>query len=138
MARLQDFQTVTPTSSDKLLVVQSQGQGLSTINAINAMINQPQLINLTFAEGVSYVSGGVWIIGKIVVVALRYTSTSAISSGNTIATGLPAPSQTGSYSSAYVRMSAISGMAGVSPSGTLVGYDTASGANIINGVYIAN
>ena len=31
MARLQDFQTVTPTSSDKLLVVQSQGQGLATI-----------------------------------------------------------------------------------------------------------
>lgn len=28
MARLQDMQTVTPTSSDKLLVVQSQGQGL--------------------------------------------------------------------------------------------------------------
>ena len=28
MARLQEFQTVTPTSSDKLLVVQSQGQGL--------------------------------------------------------------------------------------------------------------
>ena len=28
MARIQDFQTVTPTSSDKLLVVQSQGQGL--------------------------------------------------------------------------------------------------------------
>ena len=28
MARLQDFSTVTPTSSDKLLVVQSQGQGL--------------------------------------------------------------------------------------------------------------
>lgn len=28
MARLQDFNTVTPTSSDKLLVVQSQGQGL--------------------------------------------------------------------------------------------------------------
>lgn len=31
MARLQDFQTVTPTASDKLLVVQSQGQGLTTI-----------------------------------------------------------------------------------------------------------
>ena len=30
MARLQDFQTVTPTSSDKLLVVQSQGQGLAS------------------------------------------------------------------------------------------------------------
>lgn len=28
MARLQDFQSVTPTSSDNLLVVQSQGQGL--------------------------------------------------------------------------------------------------------------
>ena len=28
MARLQDFPIVTPTSSDKLLVVQSQGQGL--------------------------------------------------------------------------------------------------------------
>jgi hypothetical protein len=28
MARLQDFNTVTPTSADKLLVVQSQGQGL--------------------------------------------------------------------------------------------------------------
>lgn len=28
MARLQDFPTVTPTSSDKLLVVQSQSQGL--------------------------------------------------------------------------------------------------------------
>lgn len=37
MARLQDFPTVAPTSSDKLLVVQSQGQGLvpygSTIDA---------------------------------------------------------------------------------------------------------
>lgn len=31
MARLQDFQTVTPTASDKLLVVQSQGQGLTTV-----------------------------------------------------------------------------------------------------------
>ena len=30
MARLQDMQTVTPTSSDKLLVVQSQGQGLAS------------------------------------------------------------------------------------------------------------
>ena len=39
MARLQDFQTVTPTSSDKLLVVQSQGQGLvpygSKLNSAN-------------------------------------------------------------------------------------------------------
>lgn len=29
MARLQDFQNVTPTSSDKILIVQSQGQGLA-------------------------------------------------------------------------------------------------------------
>ena len=34
MARLQDFQTVTPTSSDKLLVVQSQGQGICTTDKI--------------------------------------------------------------------------------------------------------
>ncbi len=33
MARLQDFQTVTPTSADKLLVVQSQGQGLVAYGA---------------------------------------------------------------------------------------------------------
>lgn len=33
MARLQDFQTVTPTASDKLLVVQSQGQGLATVGS---------------------------------------------------------------------------------------------------------
>ena len=34
MARLQDFQTVTPSGSDKLLIVQSQGQGLSTLDAV--------------------------------------------------------------------------------------------------------
>ena len=33
MARLQDFQNVTPTDSDKLLVVQSQGQGLATFGS---------------------------------------------------------------------------------------------------------
>lgn len=32
MARLQDFQTVTPTDSDKMLVIQSQGQGLAPWN----------------------------------------------------------------------------------------------------------
>lgn len=34
MARLQDFQTVTPSGSDKLLIVQSQGQGLATLDNV--------------------------------------------------------------------------------------------------------
>ena len=33
MARLQDFPSVTPTSSDNLLIVQSQGQGLATFGS---------------------------------------------------------------------------------------------------------
>lgn len=33
MARLQDFQTVTPTDSDNLLVVQATGQGLATVGS---------------------------------------------------------------------------------------------------------
>lgn len=38
MARLQDFQSVTPAGSDNLLIVQSQGQGLSTLNAVGQKI----------------------------------------------------------------------------------------------------
>ena len=38
MARLQDFQSVTPTGSDNLLIVQSQGQGLSTLNAVGQKV----------------------------------------------------------------------------------------------------
>lgn len=38
MARLQDYQTVTPATSDNLLIVQSQGQGLSTLNAVGQKI----------------------------------------------------------------------------------------------------
>lgn len=34
MARLQDFQNVTPTSSDKILIVQSQGQGLANFGTV--------------------------------------------------------------------------------------------------------
>ena len=34
MARLQDYQTVTPSGSDKLLIVQSQGQGLATLDNV--------------------------------------------------------------------------------------------------------
>jgi hypothetical protein len=36
MARLQDFNTVTPTNNDKLLIVQSQGQGLATLGNVLA------------------------------------------------------------------------------------------------------
>lgn len=39
MARLQDFQTVTPTSNDKFLIIQSQGQGLSTIGTVETKIS---------------------------------------------------------------------------------------------------
>ena len=38
MARLQDFQTVTPSGSNNLLIVQSQGQGLSTVDAVGQKI----------------------------------------------------------------------------------------------------
>lgn len=38
MARLQDFQSVTPSGSDNLLIVQSQGQGLSTLNAVGQKV----------------------------------------------------------------------------------------------------
>lgn len=34
MARLQDFQAVTPTDSDNLLIVQSQGQGLASVGSM--------------------------------------------------------------------------------------------------------
>lgn len=38
MARLQDFQTVTPQDTDKLLIVQAAGQGLATIANIASKI----------------------------------------------------------------------------------------------------
>ena len=34
MARLQDFNAVTPADNDKLLIVQSQGQGLATLGNV--------------------------------------------------------------------------------------------------------
>lgn len=34
MSRLQDFNAVTPTDNDKLLIVQSQGQGLATLGNV--------------------------------------------------------------------------------------------------------
>lgn len=38
MARLQDFSTVTPAGGNNLLIVQSQGQGLATINTVGQKI----------------------------------------------------------------------------------------------------
>ena len=52
MARLQDFQTVTPTSSDKLLVVQSQGQGLVPYGSKLDSANPTGTGNLTMSGDV--------------------------------------------------------------------------------------
>lgn len=48
MARLQDYQAVTPAGSDNLLIVQSQGQGLATLNAVGQKIaNDTTISSLT-------------------------------------------------------------------------------------------
>ena len=52
MARLQDFNTVTPTSSDKLLVVQSQGQGLVPYGSKLDSANPTGTGNLTMSGDV--------------------------------------------------------------------------------------
>lgn len=58
MARLQDFQTVTPSGSDKLLIVQSQGQGLSTLDNVVGVkmdkANPTGTGNLTMSGDVIY------------------------------------------------------------------------------------
>ena len=68
MARLQDFQTVTPTSSDKLLVVQSQGQGLvsygDTIGAKMDKTNPTGSGTFTF-NGNEVLSGDLTFKGNI-------------------------------------------------------------------------
>ena len=53
MARLQDFQTVTPSGSDKLLIVQSQGQGLAphTIKMDSANPTGTGALSLNRASG---------------------------------------------------------------------------------------
>ena len=55
MARLQDFATVTPSGSDKLLIVQSQGQGLASLdsvakNSCSGVTITPNSSNITFSN----------------------------------------------------------------------------------------
>ena len=198
MARLQDFQTVTPTDNDNLLVVQATGQGLasfgstignkapksdlasisitgttnnsgSTISAgtffylngtlvrakqniqnnatftttnketvtaggLNELVT-PKLITPTYTTGVSYVSGGIYQIGKIVVVQLRLSLTSSFSGGADMISGLPAPETSGS---SYLRFWTINGTVSISAAGVIGGYDVAAGTIIINGTYICS
>lgn len=48
MSRLQDFNTVTPAGGNNLLIVQSQGQGLATINTVGQKIaNDTTMSGLT-------------------------------------------------------------------------------------------
>lgn len=117
MARLQDFQTVTPTSSDKLLVVQSQGQGLNTIDAIGAymannstvsslnttskkvsgaineirgeMFNTPTIIDLTLENNVENYSFSSYYYKKMGRVTINMSIKSLTTSPTTVAT-LPA------------------------------------------------
>lgn len=53
MARLQDFSTVTPTNNDKLLIVQSQGQGLATLGNVLAGYCK-QTVTSPIAAGATY------------------------------------------------------------------------------------
>lgn len=94
MARLQDFQTVTPTSNDKFLIIQSQGQGLSTIGTVEAKISnavKSDVIN-TLADCIilekkngSIVSFNTDIAAKLLDCNTEITATQA-------GTGTPSPS----------------------------------------------
>ena len=199
MARLQDFQTVSPASTDNILIVQPTGQGLATVGStignkapktdlasisitgstnntgstisactffylngslvraktniangatltvntnyevvtaggLNELVT-PKLITPTYTTGVSYVSGGIYQIGKIVVVQLRLSLTSSFSGGADMVSGLPAPATSGS---SYLRFWTINGTVSISAAGVIGGYDVAAGTIIINGTYICS
>lgn len=53
MARLQDFQNVTPSGSDKFLIVQAQGQGLATIDSVVNKSKTEITSQVTFTENIS-------------------------------------------------------------------------------------
>ena len=92
MARLQDFQTVTPTSSDKLLVVQSQGQGLvswdSKLDYSEAYTN-PTVTNLTLQNGAENYSFNSYYYKKLGRVTVNI-SIKSLSSSSTVIARLPA------------------------------------------------
>lgn len=72
MARLQDFSTVTPAGTNNLLIVQSQGQGLATINAVGQKI-----ANDTTMSALNTTSKK--IVGAINEVLSKFTATNVTS-----------------------------------------------------------
>ena len=75
MARLQDFSTVTPTDSDKLLIVQSAGQGLAgyadTIGRKTGYMSVAGTALKTWSfpstTAVSWVAtADCWVVGKLI------------------------------------------------------------------------
>ena len=87
MARLQDFSTVTPTANDNLLIVQSQGQGLASINSV---INKPRqniTSSVTFNETITGTSTQIFV--KDNVLYIFYQGESKAHSANDLLFTLP-------------------------------------------------
>ena len=114
----------------------TSGTNYATVTAggLNELVT-PKLITPTYTTGVSYVSGGIYQIGKIVVVQLRLSLTSSFSGGADMVSGLPVPATSGS---SYLRFWTINGTVSISADGVIGGYDVAAGTIIINGTYICS
>lgn len=97
----------------------------------------PEMVNVVYESGVNYVSGGVYKIEKLVIVAVRLNLTAVPSSGR-LATGLPVPKADGSYTSPYVRSVTINGSVAIDANGYLIVYNAEPSTIIINLSYIAN
>lgn len=95
----------------------------------------PIAANLTYAQGVTYVSGGVYSVGKLVVINLRLNFDSAPSSGNDIVSGLPSALNLGT--DLYTRFMTINGSYSVTTGGGLRAYNATAGVAIISGTYIS-
>ena len=83
MARLQDFQTVTPASTDNLLIVQPTGQGLATVGStLGAKMDKtnPTGTGTLTMTGAGVFSGDVTITGSKSINA--YLTPSSTSVGN--------------------------------------------------------
>lgn len=87
MARLQDFQSVTPAGSDNLLIVQSQGQGLATLNAVGQKVasetSMPSL-NTTSKNTVGAINELKALVDNLTPVRYRYRGQLINSDGGTI------------------------------------------------------
>lgn len=72
MARLQDFQTVTPTDSDNLLVVQATGQGLAPVGstignkALKSDLASPSITGTTNNTGSTITAGTFFYLNGVV------------------------------------------------------------------------